>query len=75
MHCSKLIFSPKVSIKHIITPHPIYQSLMPLRCCLLKEHHREKWNKLMQLQSHLEEKKKTDQYKEDLNKIGKFIPE
>lgn len=64
----------KVSIKNFITPHPTYECLLPLRCLLLREKNKEKWNKLMQLQSHIEERKKCTQYKSDLEKIGKFIP-
>jgi len=64
----------KISIQHFYSPHPTYQCLTTLRCLLLKEVDASKWDQLMMLQSHNEERKKTEQYQMDLQSIVKFIP-
>lgn len=64
----------KVSLKHYFSPHPTYQCLTSLRCLLLKENDPEKWNKLIQLESHCEERRGSTQWRNDREGVAKFIP-
>ncbi|GAB0095454.1 SET domain-containing protein [Sergentomyia squamirostris] len=63
-----------ITIEHFIAPHPIYQCILTLRCLLLKDTSPEKWEKLSQLESHTELRKKTPQWFSDCESVGKFIP-
>lgn len=64
----------QVSIKNFEEPHPIYSCLLPLRCLLLKENSPEKWDKLLELQSHHDDGENNDQFKTDMEGVEKFIP-
>lgn len=63
----------KVSIKHFYTPHPTYQCLAVIRALMLKESAPEKYEKLLALESHDEERKGTDQWDLDSKHIADFI--
>uniref|UniRef100_A0A336MII8 CSON001087 protein n=1 Tax=Culicoides sonorensis TaxID=179676 RepID=A0A336MII8_CULSO len=63
----------KVSIKHFYTPHPTYQCLAVIRALMLKESAPEKYKKLLELESHDEERKSTEQWDLDSKHIAGFI--
>lgn len=52
----------KFNLQHYFDPHPTYQCLTVLRCLLLKEYSPEKWNQLIQLESHSEERRGSQQW-------------
>lgn len=62
-----------MSIRSFITPHPTYSALLPLRCLLMKENDTEKWNKLLELQTHNYETG-DEQIKADIDRVVEFIP-
>lgn len=64
----------KVSIQHYFSPHPTYQCMAALRCLLLKENDPEKWEKLIQLESHCDERRGSVQWRSDRESVAKFIP-
>lgn len=64
---------PKCSLQYF-DPHPTYQCLIVLRCLLLKERSPDKWNKLIQLESHCEQRRGSLQWCNDREGIARFIP-
>ena len=64
----------KVSLQHYFSPHPTYQCLTPLRCLLMKENEPGTWEKLMQLESHCDERQGSVQWRNDREGVAKFIP-
>ncbi|XP_055372325.1 SET domain-containing protein SmydA-8 [Condylostylus longicornis] len=64
----------KVEISNYISPHPIYQCVTPLRCMLLKKTNPENWSKLIQLESHENIRRGSQQWKIDYEGVAKFIP-
>ena len=70
---SHLITHLQVTIKDFIAPHPTYKCLMPLRCLLLKEKNKAKWDKLLELQSNVATIENTKKDKADLEDVPQFI--
>ncbi|XP_050095469.1 SET domain-containing protein SmydA-8-like [Anopheles aquasalis] len=64
----------KVSIQHFYVPHPLYQCLLPLRCLLLAESDPARWQALMRLQSHDEERRGSEQWRTDRRGVAQLIP-
>lgn len=62
------------SIQHYFMPHPMYQCITVLRCLLLKDADPDKYDKLMQLESHCEERCGSLQWCNDREGVAKFIP-
>lgn len=62
------------TLQHYFNPHPMYQCLTVLRCLLLKEHSPDKWQKLIQLESHCEQRCGTPQWCNDKEGVARFIP-
>lgn len=63
-----------VSIEHFVSPHPIYQSILTLRCLLMRESCPEKWAQISQLEGHSDSRKNSQQWLNDLEYVAKFIP-
>uniref|UniRef100_A0A1B0D7G9 Uncharacterized protein n=1 Tax=Phlebotomus papatasi TaxID=29031 RepID=A0A1B0D7G9_PHLPP len=63
-----------VSIEHFVSPHPIYQCILTLRCLLMQNSCPEKWDKLSQLESHNDVRKDSLQWLSDREHVAKFIP-
>ncbi|CAD7088383.1 unnamed protein product [Hermetia illucens] len=64
----------KIKIHHFVAPHPQYQCLSILRCMLLREKDPSKFQRLMQLESHDNQRKGSEQWISDREGIAKFIP-
>lgn len=64
----------KFSLQHYFDPHPTYQCLTALRCLLLKERAPDKWNQLIQLESHCEQRRGSPQWLNDREGVARFIP-
>ncbi|XP_055837912.1 SET domain-containing protein SmydA-8 [Episyrphus balteatus] len=64
----------KVVIHEFTTPHPMYQCIAALRALLLKKTDKQKYEKLLKLESHEDIRRGSPQWKVDLESIGKFIP-
>lgn len=64
----------KFSLQHYFNPHPTYQCLTVLRCLLLKENLPAKWQKLIQLESHCDQRRGSLQWHNDREGVAKFIP-
>lgn len=63
----------KVSLKQFFSPHPTYQCVTTLRCLMLKETKVETWDKLIQLESHCEERRGSVLWLNDREGVAKFI--
>lgn len=64
----------KFTLQNYFNPHPTYQCLTVLRCLLLKERAPEKWEKLMRLESHCEQRRGSPQWCNDREGVARFIP-
>lgn len=64
----------KFSLQHYFDPHPTYQCLTVLRCLLLKENFPDKWERLIQLESHCKQRHGSIQWCNDREGVAKFIP-
>ncbi|ETN61078.1 hypothetical protein AND_007277 [Anopheles darlingi] len=64
----------QIAIQHFYVPHPMYQCLMPLRCLLLAESDPAKWELLQQLESHEEERRGSELWRNDREGVAKLIP-
>lgn len=64
----------RFSIQHYSEPHPMYQCITVLRCLLLKDCDPVKYEKLMQLESHCEQRCGSLQWCNDREGVAKFIP-
>lgn len=64
----------KVSLKHYFSPHPTYQCLSVLRCLLMKKNAPETWAKIIQLESHSEQRRGSVQWLSDREGVARFIP-
>lgn len=64
----------KFNLQHYFNPHPTYQCVIVLRCLLMKDHSPEKWNQLIQLESHCEERRGSQQWCNDREGVARFIP-
>lgn len=61
-------------IENYEQPHPLYQSILPLRCLLLKESQPDKWKELLTLEDHLEtRKRRSEVWDEQQVNIVKFL--
>lgn len=63
----------RVNIVNFISPHPMYQSILAMRCMMLREMEPERWKKLNNLESLCDLRKDSDQWNSDLEGIAKFI--
>lgn len=63
----------KVNITHFISPHPMYQSILAMRCMMLREMDPERWKKFNNLESLCELRKDSEQWHADKEGIAKFI--
>lgn len=63
----------KVNIRNFISPHPMYQSILTMRCMMLREMDPERWKKLNGLESLCELRKDSEQWQADQEGIAKFI--
>lgn len=63
----------KVSIKDFVSPHPMYQCILTMRCMQLRDMEPKRWHRLNELESHSELRKDTAQWKVDRDAIAKFI--
>lgn len=63
----------KVSLKQFFSPHPTYQCVTTLRCLMMKETKVELWDKLIQLESHCEERRGSVLWLNDREGVAKFI--
>lgn len=63
----------KVNISHFISPHPMYQPILAMRCMMLREMDPERWKRFNQLESLCELRKDSEQLKVDRESIAKFI--
>ncbi|XP_048479529.1 SET domain-containing protein SmydA-8 [Plutella xylostella] len=63
----------KVKISTFGTPHPNYQCLTVLRCLYQRDHNPKLWAKLQALQSHCEERKRTEKWNHDKKMVVDFI--
>lgn len=64
----------QMSMQHFYVPHPVYQCLIPLRCLLLAERNPAKWQALIKLESHEEQRRGTEQWRNDREGVAKLIP-
>lgn len=64
----------KMSLQHFYVPHPVYQCLIPLRCLLLAETDPAKWQALIKLESHEEQRRGSEQWRNDREGVAKLIP-
>lgn len=64
----------KFSLQNYFNPHPTYQCLTALRCLMLKEHSPDKWNKLIQLESHCDQRRGSPQWCNDREGVARFLP-
>lgn len=64
----------KFHLQHYFDPHPTYQCMIVLRCLLLKDNAPEKWEKLIRLESHSDERRGSIQWCNDREGVAKFIP-
>uniref|UniRef100_A0A1B6KW78 MYND-type domain-containing protein n=1 Tax=Graphocephala atropunctata TaxID=36148 RepID=A0A1B6KW78_9HEMI len=62
-----------VKISHFISPHPSYECITALRMCYARDNNPTLWAKLKSLQSHTEDRKDTQKYKEDTRSIAQFL--
>lgn len=63
----------KVSLKQFFSPHPTYQCVTTLRCLMMKETKVETWDKLIELESHCEERRGSVLWLNDREGVAKFI--
>lgn len=63
----------KISIKNFVCPHPMYQSILAMRCMMLREVDPSRWKKFSSLESLCEQRKGTEQWSADREAIAKFI--
>ncbi|XP_055531487.1 SET domain-containing protein SmydA-8 [Wyeomyia smithii] len=64
----------KMSLQHFYVPHPVYQCVTPLRCLLLAETAPAKWQELIKLESHEEQRRGSKQWRDDREGVAKLIP-
>ncbi|KAG8322786.1 hypothetical protein J6590_015777 [Homalodisca vitripennis] len=62
-----------VKISHFVSPHPSYECITTLRMCYARDNNPTLWEKLKSLQSHVEERRETQKYKEDTRSIAQFL--
>ncbi|XP_058462124.1 SET domain-containing protein SmydA-8 [Malaya genurostris] len=64
----------KMSLQHFYVPHPVYQCVTPLRCLLLAETNPAKWQSLIKLESHEDQRRGSKQWRDDREGVAKLIP-
>ncbi|XP_058830487.1 SET domain-containing protein SmydA-8 isoform X2 [Topomyia yanbarensis] len=64
----------KMSLQHFYVPHPVYQCVTPLRCLLLADTDSTKWQTLIKLESHEEQRRGSKQWRDDREGVAKLIP-
>lgn len=67
------VISSQIKISNFTTPHPTYECLTALRCLYKKSHQPEVWQKLMQLEAHVEEFKRSPKYETDRRNVVQFL--
>jgi hypothetical protein len=70
---SSFAFFPEVTVRNFLQTHPIYQCVMALRCLYLRDSNPLMWERLLSLESHCEERKKTPRYEGDRTAIAQFV--
>lgn len=63
----------KVKILNFVCPHPLYQSILAMRCMMLREMEPERWRKLNLLESLCELRKDSEQWHSDRETVANFI--
>uniref|UniRef100_A0A8D9BF04 Protein msta, isoform A n=1 Tax=Cacopsylla melanoneura TaxID=428564 RepID=A0A8D9BF04_9HEMI len=63
----------KIKISNFTAPHPSYECITTLRCLYKKFHQPAVWEKLMQLEAHLDECKKSPRYESDQKNVIQFL--
>lgn len=69
----KDVENQKVNIKHFISPHPMYQSILAMRCMMLREMEPERWKRFNSLESLCDLRKDSEQWQADKDGIAKFV--
>ncbi|XP_055598472.1 SET domain-containing protein SmydA-8-like [Uranotaenia lowii] len=64
----------KMSLQHFYVPHPGYQCVTALRCLLMAQYEPTKWQALSKLESHDEQRRGTEQWRNDRTFVASFIP-
>lgn len=70
---TKLKKGSKVTVRNFLQTHPIYQCVTALRCLYLRDSNPVMWERLLSLESHCEERKKTPRYEGDRTTIAQFV--
>ncbi|XP_065220314.1 SET domain-containing protein SmydA-8-like isoform X2 [Planococcus citri] len=63
----------KVKISQFITPHRTYECVSVIRCLYLKENNPRVYKKLIELESHCEQRKGSEKYESDKMIVAKFL--
>ncbi|KAI5712324.1 hypothetical protein M8J76_002915 [Diaphorina citri] len=63
----------KIKISNFTTPHPSYECIIALRCLYKKSYQPQIWDKLMQLEAHVEEYKNSPKYENDRRNVVQFL--
>lgn len=63
----------KISINDFISPHPMYQPVLTMRCMMMREMDPVRWEKFNSLESLCSLRNETEQYRLDHERIAKFI--
>ncbi|XP_066992453.2 SET domain-containing protein SmydA-8 isoform X2 [Anabrus simplex] len=63
----------KIDIDNLLQLHPVYHSLIILRCLLLKNSNPEAWDKLQKLESHCAKRRATGHYEKDRKTVARFL--
>lgn len=64
----------KVEIRHFYNPHPAYQFITVIRALMLKELSPKKYEMLMKLEHHEQERKASAQWQNDKQQCAQFMP-
>lgn len=64
----------KVEIKHFYNPHPAYQFITVVRALMMKDLNPKKFEALLKLESHENERKATGQWEADKQQCAIFMP-
>lgn len=63
----------QIKISNFTTPHPSYECIIALRCLYKKSYQPQIWDKLMQLEAHVEEYKNSPKYENDRRNVVQFL--
>lgn len=62
-----------MAIKHFYSPHPAYQCIAVVRALMLKDLNPSKYEKLIKLESHDDERRGTEQWETEKKHIAGMI--